>query len=170
MRARDVVRGMGLLAAATLIAACGTHRTRPSPAVVTYTARTPEQLRANPNDILFRAIALIGTPYRYGGNSPAGGFDCSGLVGYVFHDVAGIVLPRSSEDISRIEAPSIGRKDLQSGDIVLFHGGAQVSHVGIYVGRGRFVHAPNEGGTVRLDEIDGAYWREHYAGAKRVMR
>ena len=169
MRAHDVVRGIGLLAAAALLAACGAHRTRPAPAV-THAARTPEQARANPNDILFRAIGLVGTPYRYGGNTPAGGFDCSGLVGYVFRDVAGIELPRTSEDISRVDAPAIGRKDLESGDIVFFHGSAHVSHVGIYVGRGRFVHAPNEGGTVRLDELDAPYWREHYAGAKRIIK
>jgi len=164
-------RWIALLAATSLLMACGTHRTRPAaPATIRYAARTPEQLRANPNDILFRAIGLVGTPYRYGGNTPAGGFDCSGLVGYVFNDVAGIVLPRSSEEISRIEAPSIGRKDLESGDIVLFHGSAHVSHVGIYVGKGRFVHAPNEGGTVRLDELDASYWREHYAGARRIIK
>jgi cell wall-associated NlpC family hydrolase len=169
MRTHEFVRGIGLLALIVLLPGCGTHRTRPSP-TVTHAARTPEQRRANPNDILFRAIGLVGTPYRYGGNTPAGGFDCSGLVGYVFRDVAGIELPRTSEDISRIDAPSIGRKDLESGDIVFFHGSDRVSHVGIYVGRGRFVHAPNEGGTVRLDELDASYWREHYAGAKRIMK
>ena len=169
MRAHNFFRGLSLVAAAMLLVACAVHPPRPSPSVARK-ARTPEQLRANPNDILFRAIALIGTPYRYGGNTPAGGFDCSGLVGYVFNDVAGIVLPRSSEEISRIEAPSIGRKDLESGDIVLFHGSAHVSHVGIYVGKGRFVHAPNEGGTVRLDELDAPYWKDHYAGAKRIIR
>jgi len=165
----NVIRGIGLIGAAMLLVGCGAHPAKRAAEPIHYAARSPEQLRANPNDILFRAIGLIGTPYRYGGNTPAGGFDCSGLVGYVFRDVAGLVLPRSSEEISRIEAPSVGRKDLESGDIVLFHGSAHVSHVGIYVGRGRFVHAPNEGGTVRLDELDGPYWREHYAGAKRVL-
>ena len=169
-RMRGMVQGLGLIAASALLAACATHPSRTAPPNVHYAPRTQEQRRANPNDILFRAIALIGTPYRYGGNTPAGGFDCSGLVGYVFRDVAGIELPRSSEDISRVDAPSIGRKDLESGDIVLFHGSAHVSHVGIYVGKGRFVHAPNEGGTVRLDALDAPYWREHYAGAKRVIK
>ena len=166
-----IARGIALLGAACLLVACGAHRTHPGPpAAIRYGARTPEQLRANPNDILFRAISLVGTPYRYGGNTPAGGFDCSGLVGYVFRDVAGIELPRSSADISRVEAPDVARNRLESGDIVFFHGSAHVSHVGIYVGKGRFVHAPNEGGTVRLDELDTAYWREHYSGAKRILR
>src|SRR6476659_8408926 len=109
----NVIRGLGLIAAAMLLVGCGAHPAKRAAEPIGYAARSPEQLRANPNDILFRAIGLIGTPYRYGGNTPAGGFDCSGLVGYVFNDVAGIVLPRSSEEISRIEAPSIGRKDLE---------------------------------------------------------
>jgi cell wall-associated NlpC family hydrolase len=91
------------------------------------------------------------------------------LVGYVFRDVAGVNLPRSSEEISRIEAQDVRRGDLESGDIVLFsHHGRTTTHVGIYVGEGRFVHAPNEGGTVRLDYLDGAYWKDHFSGAKRI--
>jgi cell wall-associated NlpC family hydrolase len=166
---RNLARSLALVVVAALLAACGQQRTHAPPAIG-HVARTPEQLRANPNDILFRAIGLVGTPYRHGGNTPAGGFDCSGLVGYVFRDVAGIVLPRSSEEISRVDAPDIARDRLESGDIVLFHGSGHVSHVGIYVGKGRFVHAPNEGGTVRLDELDAPYWREHYSGAKRIVR
>src|SRR5436305_1930589 len=106
-RMRTLLRGLGLLASIALLAACGGQRARPSPTTLTH-VRTPEQLRANPNDILFRAIALIGTPYHHGGNTPAGGFDCSGLVGYVFKNVAGIVLPRSSEEISHVDPPSVG--------------------------------------------------------------
>jgi len=167
LRMRTLLRGLGLIASIALLAACGAQRTRPAHSI-THT-RTPGQLHANPNDILFRAIGLVGTPYRYGGNTPAGGFDCSGLVDYVFSDVAGIVLPHSSEEISRVDAPAIARDELQSGDIVFFHASAHVSHVGIYVGKGRFVHAPNEGGTVRLDELNAPYWREHYASAKRII-
>lgn len=121
------------------------------------------------NAILFRAIALVGTPYRSGGNTPEGGFDCSGLVGYIFRDVAGVALPRTADEISRIDAADVDRTALASADLVFFHGkGRSVTHVGIYVGENRFVHAPNKGGTVRLDSLDGNYWREHYAGAKRV--
>ena len=88
---------------------------------------------------------------------------------YVFRDVAGIALPRTSDEISRIQAPNVRRDDLASGDLVFFnHRGSGVAHVGIYVGDGRFVHAPNEGGTVRLDHLDGAYWKDHFSGAKRI--
>ncbi|HTI95573.1 MAG TPA: C40 family peptidase [Rudaea sp.] len=149
------------------LSGCGSLGTKPTPAV-TYPARTHG---ANPNDILFRAIGLVGTPYRYGGNTPRGGFDCSGLVDYVFRDVAGIELPRTAQEISRMDAPSVPRGELESGDIVFFHThGRSVGHVGIYVGKGRFVHAPNEGGTVRLDYLDAPYWRDHYGGAKRVLQ
>ena len=149
------------------LSGCGGLGTRPaSPVVYPGHARA-----ANPNDILFRAIGLVGTPYRYGGNTPRGGFDCSGLVDYVFRDVAGIDLPRTADEMSRIDAPSVARDALESGDIVFFRThGRHIGHVGIYVGKGRFVHAPNEGGTVRLDFLDATYWRERYGGAKRVLK
>jgi cell wall-associated NlpC family hydrolase len=125
---------------------------------------------ARANDVLFRALGLVGTPYRYGGNTPQGGFDCSGLVGYVFRDAAGVQLPRASREIAAIDAPRIGRRGLVPGDLVFFGRGATVNHVGIYVGEGRFVHAPNEGGTVRLDALDGHYWKDNFLYARRVLR
>lgn len=120
------------------------------------------------NDVLLRALGLVGTPYRYGGNTPEGGFDCSGLVGFVFRDAAGIQLPRSTSGLMDLRARKVDRKDLQPGDLVLFapDGGG---HVGIYVGEGRFVHAPSSGGTVRMDRLDSPYWARVYAGARRVL-
>jgi cell wall-associated NlpC family hydrolase len=156
-----------VLALSMTLAACSAPQRRPQ-----RTAHAPAWRHgsATANDILFRAIALVGTPYRYGGNTPDAGFDCSGLVDYVFSDVAGIALPRTADDIGRIDAPDVGRGDLQSGDLVFFHPrGRRISHVGIYVGEGRFVHAPNEGGTVRLDRLDDPYWRDHFSFAKRVL-
>jgi cell wall-associated NlpC family hydrolase len=147
---------------------CSAPHPKPGP-LPRFTAPTRHHGEVGPNDILFRAIALVGTPYRYGGNTPDGGFDCSGLVAYVFRDVAGIVLPRTAEEISAIGAPEIDRDRLESGDLVFFrHHTRGVTHVGIYVGEGRFVHAPNEGGTVRLDRLDDNYWREHFRSAKRI--
>ena len=122
------------------------------------------------NTVLMRALGLVGTPYRYGGNSPQGGFDCSGLVQFVFRDSAGVRLPRSTRELAAIEAPEIERGDLRPGDLVFFHpGGGATSHIGIYVGEGRFVHAPSTGGTVRLDLLDSAYWRAAWAGGRRVL-
>jgi len=121
------------------------------------------------NNVLIRALGLVGTPYRWGGNTPEGGFDCSGLVGYVFRDAASLRLPRTTGEIARFDAKSPPPNRLASGDLVLFGKGKNVFHVGIYVGEGRFVHAPSTGGTVRLDRVDGPYWRDHYAGARRVL-
>ena len=121
------------------------------------------------NNVLIRALGLVGTPYRWGGNTPEGGFDCSGLVGYVFRDAASLSLPRTTREIALFDASTPPRNRLASGDLVLFGKGRSVFHVGIYVGEGRFVHAPSTGGTVRLDRVDGPYWRDHYAGARRVL-
>ncbi len=124
---------------------------------------------ARANAVLMRAISLVGTPYRYGGNTPEGGFDCSGLVNYVYRDMLDLRLPRTSRDLAAWQGPRIPEDRLSTADLVFFGQGGQVSHVGIYVGEGRFVHAPSTGGTVRLDRLDGPYWREHYTGARRVL-
>lgn len=121
------------------------------------------------NDVLFRAIGLVGTPYHWGGNTPESGFDCSGLVDYVFRASAGVVLPRRSGDIADVDAPKVDADELEPGDLLFFGSHHHVSHVAIYVGKGRFVHAPNTGGTVRLDQLDGEYWRKHFLYAKRVL-
>jgi cell wall-associated NlpC family hydrolase len=122
-------------------------------------------------EVLLRALGLVGTPYRWGGNTPDSGFDCSGLIGYVYRDAAGIALPRSTHELIVMQAADVSRDALQSGDLVFFAtgGGSQVSHAGIYVGEGRFVHAPATGGTVRLDSLANVYWQKVYLNAKRVI-
>jgi cell wall-associated NlpC family hydrolase len=120
-------------------------------------------------DVLFLAISLVGTPYRYGGNTPAGGFDCSGLIGYVFRQAAALSLPRTTRELQAMRGRDVRRSQLASGDLVFFGSRGRVNHAGIYVGEGRFVHAPSSGGTVRLDALDGHYWRDHYLGAKRIL-
>lgn len=123
------------------------------------------------DDVLFRALGLVGTPYRWGGNTPQSGFDCSGLIGYVYRDAAGIHLPRSTREMITVKAPTIARQALKSGDLVFFatERAGQVNHAGIYVGEGRFVHAPSTGGTVRLDYLSNSYWNARYLNAKRVL-
>ncbi len=120
--------------------------------------------------VLMRAIGLVGTPYRYGGNTPESGFDCSGLVTYVYRDMLDLRLPRTSRELAQVQGPKIEPRRLAPADLVFFGSRGSVTHVGIYVGEGRFVHAPSTGGTVRLDHLDGPYWRDHYTGAKRVLR
>ncbi|HET6603176.1 MAG TPA: C40 family peptidase [Xanthomonadaceae bacterium] len=124
----------------------------------------------DPNAVIFRAISLVGTPYRYGGNTPEGGFDCSGLVAYVFRDTLALALPRRSAEIGALELPRVGRARLRPGDLVFFAGGREIDHVGIYVGEDRFVHAPNSGGTVRLDSLDGPYWRDNFRFGRRLLQ
>lgn len=113
----------------------------------------------------------MGTPYRWGGNTPDSGFDCSGLIKYVYNDAAGISLPRTTREMIVMRAQSVGKDKLQTGDLLFFatSGGSQVSHAGIYVGEGRFVHAPATGGTVKLDSLNKAYWQKAYLNAKRVL-
>ena len=119
-------------------------------------------------DISIAAIGLVGVPYRYGGNTPAGGFDCSGLIAYVFNKSFGIQLPRTIQQMSNA-GRGIGQQAPAPGDLVFFNTtGERYSHAGIYVGKGRFVHAPSAGGTVRLDRIDAPYWASRYTEARRV--
>ncbi|KXG79978.1 MULTISPECIES: C40 family peptidase [Pseudomonas] len=154
-----------------LLAACSSRAPAPAP-----TPKQPMVFNQAPSspaadDVLFRAIGLVGTPYRWGGNTPDAGFDCSGLIGYVYRDAAGISLPRSTREMIVMRAPNVDINSLQSGDLVFFatSGGSQVSHAGIYVGEGRFVHAPSTGGTVRLDYLSNSYWAKAYLQAKRVL-
>lgn len=123
------------------------------------------------DDVLLRAMAQIGTPYRWGGSSPQTGFDCSGLIGYVFHHSMNIKLPRSTTQMMQVKAPVIERNRLRTGDIVFFatSGGRRVSHAGIYVGDNRFVHAPSTGGKVRIDSLTSPYWSKAYLQAKRYL-
>ena len=167
------IGALALLAAASaaLLAGCGgRERLRPPPPAAQRIA--PVVAPADParaNAVLMRAISLVGTPYRYGGNTPEGGFDCSGLVNYVYRDMLDMRLPRTTRELAAMQGPRIQPERLASGDLVFFGSGGNVSHVGIYVGEGRFVHAPTTGGTVRLDRLDGHYWRDHYTGARRLL-
>jgi cell wall-associated NlpC family hydrolase len=166
--------GLSVLLPCLLLAACGRKDTRPAPPVAGPATRDWPVVAPNDpaaaNAVLMRAISLVGTPYRYGGNTPEGGFDCSGLVNYVFRDMLDLRLPRTSRELAAYQGPRIEPHRLATADLVFFGSGGQVTHVGIYVGEGRFVHAPSTGGTVRLDHLDGSYWRRNYSGARRVLQ
>jgi cell wall-associated NlpC family hydrolase len=154
-----------------LLAACSSAP--PKPARVMNTGWSTAPAAAPPadaaNDVLFRAIGLVGTPYHWGGNTPAGGFDCSGLVNYIYLTSSGVRLPRTSQEMGDLQKPKLSVDQLSTGDLVFFGKRSQISHVGVYVGKGRFVHAPNSGGTVRLDDIGGPYWRDNFIYGKRVL-
>ena len=118
------------------------------------------------NDAAIHALGLVGTPYRYGGNTPDGGFDCSGLIGYVYRTSVGQATPRTVARMAAFGRP-VPVSEIRSGDLVLF-GAATPSHAGIYVGEGRFVHAPSTGGEVRLDRLDGIYWSRQPTQVRRL--
>ncbi|HET6783435.1 MAG TPA: C40 family peptidase [Pseudoxanthomonas sp.] len=165
-------RGAALLVFTLLLAACGKEQVRPTAPTGASQRHWPQVRPTDPesaNAVLMRAIGLVGTPYTYGGNTPESGFDCSGLVAYVYRDMLDLRLPRTSRELAAIQGPRIAPEKLATADLVFFGSKGNVSHVGIYVGEGRFVHAPSTGGTVRLDYLDGPYWRDHYSGAKRVL-
>lgn len=167
-----VLRTSCLLMLAMMLVACGGGKQARRDAPDASQREWPRTEAANPaaaNAILMRALGLVGTPYRYGGNTPESGFDCSGLVTYVFRDMLDLRLPRTSRELAQVQGPRISPNALAPSDLVFFGSKGNVTHVGIYVGEGRFVHAPSTGGTVRLDRLDGHYWRDHYTGAKRVL-
>jgi cell wall-associated NlpC family hydrolase len=112
------------------------------------------------------AVALVGTPYRYGGATPQEGFDCSGLVHYAFAR-AGLAVPRTSEEQFRA-ARKIASRAAAPGDLVFFEDQEKLSHVGIYLGGGRFVHAPETGRNVEIGELDAPYYRQHIVAVGRL--
>ena len=108
-------------------------------------------------DIAIHALGLVGTPYRYGGNTPDRGFDCSGLIGYVYRARTTVAPPRTVAQLAQW-GKTVPQEQRRTGDLVLFGQGKTPTHAGIYVGQGRFVHAPSTGGQVRLDHLESRYW------------
>ncbi|HEU4621502.1 MAG TPA: C40 family peptidase [Burkholderiaceae bacterium] len=155
-----------------------------SQATVLYLSTDTEAYRQNPeparatglwsnatqraNDILTAALAHIGVRYRFGGNTPETGFDCSGLVRWVFDRTWGVVLPRRAEEMAQL-GTQVPRDQLKPGDLVFFNTlKRQFSHIGIYIGGGQFVHAPRSGGAVRVESLDQSYWQARWNGARRL--
>lgn len=119
-------------------------------------------------EISIQAMSLVGVPYRWGGNTPTSGFDCSGLVRYVIGRAADVNLPRTTADMSG-RGVSVEPDQIAPGDLIFFNTtGRPHSHVGIYVGKLRFVNAPSTGGTVRLDYLTNPYWAKRFDGIRRV--
>lgn len=158
-----------LLTLAVLAGCAGAPQPPPVASVPPVAASFPSPATAAHDDLLFHAFSLVGTPYRWGGNSPDTGFDCSGLISYVFRETAGMKLPRTTAELSQLPraAPT---NALLPGDLVLFSTrGKRVDHAGIYVGDGRFLHAPSSGGRVRIDDLQASYWQRSFSSARRVL-
>ncbi len=120
------------------------------------------------SDAAILAVSLVGTPYAAGGGSPESGFDCSGLVAYVFARAAQARLPRNTFDLASAGA-AVAPGELRAGDLVFYNTQRRAfSHVGIYLGQSRFVHAPSTGGAVRIEDMDVRYWTQRFDGARRL--
>ena len=115
------------------------------------------------NDVIDRAHELLGTPYKWGGSSAEQGFDCSSFLVYLFKTQANIQIPRTTVAMHRSTAPTIQRTALKPGDAVFFKGNGrgQVSHVGLYIGEGKFIHSPRTGKSIRIDSLSNSYWNKH---------
>jgi len=123
---------------------------------------------AQSNDLVMYAVSLADTPYRYGGNSANSGFDCSGYVGHVYRHELNISLPRTSREISRVGMP-LNQNELRPGDLVFYNTLREpFSHVGIYIGEGKFVHSPKSGDRIRVEQMQLRYWQMRYNGARRI--
>lgn len=120
-------------------------------------------------EALLQTLLALGVDYRYGGGSPESGFDCSGLVAHVFREAYGIELPHNARAQSEFGV-RVSLSELRAGDLVFYNTlNRPYSHVGIYLGDGRFVHAPKTGAQVRVESINGRYWMRRFDGARRIQ-
>ncbi len=147
-----------VLASLLMLGGCAT-----SPGSSPYPAAAPRLSAEDASDVTIYAISLVGTPYRYGGNTPASGFDCSGLIGHVYKTHANIAAPRTVAALTNW-GQQMPAAAVRTGDLVVFVQNGVATHAGIYVGENRFVHAPSSGGEVRLDRLTSVYWsRQAYS-------
>jgi cell wall-associated NlpC family hydrolase len=129
-----------------------------------------QTMRDHATDLVMTAMNFLGVPYRRGGNSAEEGFDCSGFTRYIFEHSVGLVLPRrADEQATTAGLAKVERDDLKPGDLVFFNTLRRTfSHVGIYVGDGKFIHAPRSGAKVRVEDMRIAYWAQRFTGARRA--
>jgi cell wall-associated NlpC family hydrolase len=129
-----------------------------------------QKVRDGASDMVLTAMNFLGVPYKRGGSTEATGFDCSGFTRHIFEMSLGLVLPRrADEQANAAGLMKVGREDLRPGDLVFFNTMRRTfSHVGIYVGDGKFIHSPATGGAVRVDDMRYAYWSQRFNGARRA--
>lgn len=133
--------------------------------------QAPDRRAGNADELIGSAMGLLGIAYRYGGTSVATGFDCSGFMQHIFRRAMGINLPRTAAEQARMGSP-VSRSELQLGDMVFFRtlGGSRISHVGLYIGNDRFIHAPRTGKNIEITSLSHKYWSGKYAFARRVKK
>ncbi|WP_455008544.1 C40 family peptidase [Neisseria sicca] len=156
------------------LASCGLFSGKHHPKTKTHTtARTVQPVRISNIDrtqgsqeLMLHSMGLVGTPYRWGGSSTATGFDCSGMIQFVYKNALGVSLPRTARDMAAASR-KIPDNQLKAGDLVFFNtgGSSQYSHVGLYIGNGEFIHAPSSGKTIKTEKLSSPYYAKHYLGA-----
>jgi cell wall-associated NlpC family hydrolase len=161
-----------LLAATPAVAKNFVDDIQPSATPETRTEPQPHsqpQWQDTVQEVVMNALSLTGIHYRYGGSSPDTGFDCSGFVRYVFREAASIALPHNARAISQV-GKIISPDQLQPGDLVFYNTmRSAFSHVGIYLGNNRFIHAPSSGGGIHVVDMNTAYWSKRFDGARRIV-
>lgn len=159
--------GLGVLAP-TVAAETPRERSLAATATATVKAAAANALVTAENLSVF-ALGMIGVNYRWGGTTPETGLDCSGLVRYVFQQVTGVTLPHNAKELSRV-GQKVSLRELAPGDLVFFNTRRfAFSHVGIYLGNNRFLHAPATGRDVEVATFDASYWQKRYNGARRLI-
>ena len=160
-----LVLPFAMIISAALLAACGSPSPRPSSSTETITQ--PSRVGSEKGvDVVLYALGLVDTGYRFGGKNPDEGLDCSGMVSHIYQSTLGLKVKGSAADIAR-QARAIERQDLRPGDLVFFNtNNRSFSHVGIYIGDARFVHAPSTNGRVRIDRLGDRYYAQRFEAAR----
>lgn len=153
---------------ASLLAACTS-----GPSLVAKPSRKPNivagQANGKAQDVVLYALGLLDVDYRFGGSNPENGLDCSGMVSFIYRQAAGLVLPHNAARLAEL-GEEIDAPQLQAGDLVFFNTlGRSFSHVGIYLGDGRFIHAPSSNGKIRIDSLKKGYYAQRYESARRLL-
>lgn len=152
------------------IVAQATAQTQAENAAMAGNPSLLNEVRDRASNLVLSAMNFLGVPYRRGGNSVSNGFDCSGFTRHIFEMSVGLVLPRRADEQAKMsQLISIKKEDLKPGDLVFFNTmRATFSHVGIYVGEGKFIHSPRAGGAVRVEDMRESYWAKRFTGARRA--
>ena len=166
-----MTRILVLSISAAVLAACGTTAKKPvkkqsASAKVRPVRITHIDPTQGSQELMLHSMGLIGTPYKWGGSSTATGFDCSGMIQYVYQNALGVNLPRTARDMAAASR-KIPDRQMKAGDLVFFNTGGshRYSHVGLYIGNGEFIHAPSSGKTIQTEKLSKPYYAKNYLGA-----
>jgi len=158
-----------LSAAAIILSSAGTSQATEQQQRLSDEPSLFERYTSSAKDLVLKGLELVGINYRFGGTDPDSGLDCSGFVQVVFKDAVGLLLPRTAKEQSEV-GNIIDKKELKPGDLVFFNTMRRAfSHVGIYLGDNRFMHAPRTGAEIRVEDMSQGYWVKRYNGARRVV-